>query len=336
MTIVSAACTAFAVKEQTAFGTAASGTDDWKGIYQLGGTPNSTNETFMPSISGAAHRGKQFAVAGKVRGEHTLSVPAITGNNIGWLLKWLFGGVSSTVDNGGGSYTHTFNITSCEPLMTFTMYSDLINTIVKCVNSVVGGMTITLAGGEMIDMSFPVMYGHEVQTTEITPDYDTQIKPFTWSGATITLCSIELDQAESFTLNISNGAEAVYTMNGERGPGRFDPRAWEVSGELLIPMEDAVELKRSWGSESATSPGDSVFEGTFEAEFTSPDEIGTSGDYYNMKITMPRAAFSGYARQAGAPEDTVKELITFVPLVDTGVDIEIEITNGDASYPDAS
>ena len=154
----------------------------------------------------------------------------------------------------------------------------------------------------------------------------------------MTLESEELLQAQNFTLNIANGAEAIYTLNGKRGAGRFDPREWAVSAEILIPMENATQLKRSWGSEAATTPGNTVFEGDMTMELTSEYEIGSSGDYYGMTITFPRAVWSGYVRQADSPEATVQEVLTIAPLVDSGtdIDIEIEITNADASYPDAS
>lgn len=323
-------CGAMGVKEQTVFGTKASPPVyfvDW-----TGGLPTMDNALLMP-IGVDGQRGDRRAVRGPCKVAWDIPTNGDPENITGPMFKWLFRGVT-TSNLGGGAYKHTFNpqLTGCGSPLYFTSYLNARAGKFYLLDNIVSGLDISINAAELLTMTWKTM-GTKIQSTsDDNAPTISGLVPFCWADAAVTLNSTSFTQAENFSMSIDAAGEQIFTLNNDITPGKVTQTGWMITGSFTAEFDDMTHFTRFWGD--ATEVSRTINRVPLIIQFTSIDEIASSGQYYTLKFSMTEVVYTSLGIEAADPNSRIMQNIGFKALIPVagGADITVELTNGVASY----
>lgn len=317
------------IKQETVYGTAV--TPDVAQDFISEGFAQSGEGVLMPKTCNGT-RSLKVVLPGPYKIGGSLELLAKMEGVIPWLMKGLFGQVSTT-DLTGGAYRHTFTPSNSSTPISFTVYVDKEAGQFLFPGTVVSGITIGASVEKEVTISADMMSQKVQSTTALEATYS-DVRELIWSDAVVTLNGVSNLDVENMSFTISQDIEMVPTHNGTRFIKRAVSKGFNVSGEFNIEFNDMTEVRRLWGATDATSPQNTVLEGTLNVAWTSPDEIGSSGQYYALDLDFPAIFYTKGDPPVPAPDARIMQAIGFVAKLDSeaGYDVRARITNGVASY----
>jgi len=244
----------------------------------------------------------------------------------GWLLKGLFGSVSSTsVDSG--VYQHTFSITNGSlPSFTIEKYSQ--NVTERFAGVRISAMEFNFRNDEEVTVAIDVQGKTRDTDTAISPSWPT-VGPFVAVDTSVKMASDKSSLSgatadsdiQDLTLRIDNNLEVLYGLDGSQDPARIETHRLAVSGSFNKYFSDTTEL-------------DAFLNRTQKALgiYLSGETI-TGGYTYDLQFELADIRFTSVAIPTGV-DDIIVATCEFTGFYDTNESevIEAILQNGTNSY----
>lgn len=210
---------------------------------------------------------------------------------VGFMLKLLFG-APATVDNGGGSFTHTFKSTG-DPLSFSAQRGHPALTVPNWRTALgvrAGGLQFSMSRTGRTLFTMPLLGLSDAKDVGGTRDADPvtyAFLPFDNAGGSIKIASSQVANVTGGQFDFTNNLEGVETIRADNALDGIDPGERGASGSL-----DA----RLGASTTISDLADGGTPGALEYAFTL-----TSDSNVTLKFQMPRTFFSSARAPISGP-----------------------------------
>lgn len=160
-------------------------------------------------------------------------------DGIGYFLKAAFGRVITTSDINDQTHVFLpldisdFDDKAALPPFTYIVNRDVGSSMLYF-DCLVNNITIEAANGELLSLSVDVMGGAYQNNADVTPTF-TDFNPFPWNTSSVQFNGVFLGDLRSFTLQVANNLETVYTLAGSRTPDKIKRTGMvNVTGTLVL------------------------------------------------------------------------------------------------------
>lgn len=159
-------------------------------------------------------------------------------DGIGYFLKAAFGQVVTTSDTN--EQTHVFRPVDVDfddkaalPPFSFLLDRDVASSMLYS-DCLVNNLTIEAANGELLSLTVDIMGGTFANAAALAATF-TDFEPFPWDTASVQFNGVFLGDLRSFTLQVANNLETVYTLAGSRTPDKIKRTGMvNVTGTLVL------------------------------------------------------------------------------------------------------
>ena len=159
-------------------------------------------------------------------------------DGIGYFLKAAFGQVTTTSDTN--DQTHVFRPVDVDfdnkaalPPFSFLLDRD-VNSNMLYSDCLVNNITIEAANGELLSLSVDIIGGTYADNASVAATF-TDFEPFPWDTSSVQFNGVFLGDLRSFTLQVANNLETVYTLAGSRTPDKIKRTGMvNVTGTLVL------------------------------------------------------------------------------------------------------
>lgn len=223
------------VARETDFGVAPSTGYNWIGIV----------ESFEPEESNNVEQRRSIGVrapflmrqgAKEVDGSATVAL-----QNARPLLMAL--GYEDVTDNLDGTYTHAIRpIKAGEklPSLTFQNHNSAVNLTRNYVGGKVDTLTLNASAEEAVTLDMDIQFSHvesgeSIVPIEVVPEYDNY---FMFYEGTTYINNVAVSEVREFELEVANGLERRFVLNGSNKPARIEEGALEISLSLTLDFID--------------------------------------------------------------------------------------------------
>jgi len=290
------------------------------------------NNLLQPSrVDGRRSAGR--AVAGRVTADGGIAMDFVPDGAAPWLLKGLFGSVSSgPVDTG--VYEHVFGCDETGGLPSFTVRVDQVNGCQDWLGCTVDSATLSGRPGGLVEMDVELKAQRPATAESVTAVYS-QTPAFNATHLSFAFNGEQRTDFENLRLTIRNNVEGVHTLNGSRWVSKNVPGRFEVQGAVTFAFASDADRRMFWGGAAADTPQVSIEPGslTVSAEHTS---IISGGYEYRFEIGLPEIYYATAAANISAARDRILQTVVFYAAFnEAGAKMaELKLRNGDTSYPD--
>lgn len=249
-------------------------------VHPGNGIQTNIDTQFISQIKGQLAK-NSFAFKGKSSHEGEYEFDFIPGN-VGYILKSLFGGLSSALKGGESVvYEHTFSEAAAKPSLTIEQAVDQI--VRRYAGSIVTSLKLNSKVGEALTGNASIKAKTHASASAVTPANET-VRPFNFAdmiqASGFKIGSNYFDEVESLEFEYKNNGEMIHTM-GSNDPSFFDPKASEVMGKFDLYMSSDSAPKYTDFLNQTQQSLQLVWQG---------DTIGVSSNY-KLDITIHKVVF---------------------------------------------
>ena len=251
-----------------------------------------------------------------------------------WLLKGLFGSVSSSLV-AAGVYDHTYGISNSLP--SFTIQTDRNYGCFNWLGSEVVSMDIGITRDSVLLESSIAFTSQRPLTVAVeTPTYP-DCDPWTAFEVAVTLNGVEDLNFRNINLTFARDTEPNFTLNQQRYPSGSTAKMFTAGLSFEIEPGDTDQWERALGAVDATSPQKTQTPQTLSVSIVSTNAI-TGAYYYTLTLDFYELYISTANAPNSAPNDRILQTIEMIPIHNTvaGKMINCVLRNSDTSYPDPS
>jgi hypothetical protein len=241
----------------------------------------------------------------------------VDAKNIGWLLKWALGSVSTGAKQGNGTYTHTFKC--ADDLKSFTGrigVADFTNMERILAGMLVDTLSLKSEFRKALDASVGVVsFLKETKGSIGTPSFSA-LNPFMFAQGVVKIATATVGYAHGIALNLNNKIPVDKWFN------KIHVGKRTVDGTLTLVFDEATEYDR-------------FLAGTeFALEQTFTGALIEAGFYNTLKLSLPHCNYT----KDTAPHINKREMCMinapFQAFYDaTDTELKIELTNATVGYP---
>jgi len=218
---------------------------------------------------------------GKSKHEGDYEFDFIPGN-VGYLLKSVFGNLSSVVKSGESIvYEHTYSESELKPSLTFEQAVDQI--IRRYVGSIVTNFKLACKAGETLMATTSIKAKSQASATKTTITNET-LRAFNFNDCVqasgFKIGGVAFNEVENFELEYKSNGQMMHTF-GSSDPSFFYVKPSEISGKFDMYMDSATAAKYADYLNKTEQSLDIVFTG---------DSIGTASNY-KLAISIPKVVF---------------------------------------------
>lgn len=311
------------------------------GSYGVGVTPTAFTDIISDGFSGdngtlylntIRSRGRYYGNAGPYEDEGSLEMVAAPENGLGYLLKAALGSESLTTDDptSSGSDTvghHEFTTSSLLPSLSVELGVGDIDAV-RHVGAGVDTLELAHEAGEYLTATFEMIAKQpEMQGSLASATYS-DLRPFVYHDGSFTLSGTDRStDVQEASLSLENG------LSGEHRAARtiqhIEVGERVIEDEVTLDFTDTTIWEQFLGAAAATSPQNSLLEGSLSATWTSPETIADTDVNYELTVDIPRAVMDTHDANLNE-NDQIAENVTYGILEDesVGYDISITLTNG--------
>lgn len=282
-------------------------------------------------------RGRPEGTAGALEDSGEIELAAAPENGFGLLLKAALGEASVTTSDPDGDSTtevgtHVFDTAARLPSLAVEVGEGDIQAV-RHVGCGVSSLELEHSSEEYLTASFELPATEpQPQSSQASPTYS-NLRPFVYHDGALTIDgtdrSIDLDE---LTISIENNVEHQFRA-AARTASKATVGTREITAEGTLDFSSPALFEKTLGTQGATRPERTLYEGSLEATWTSPETIDDTATNYSLRVTMPRVVIE--TREAELSEDElIAESVTFGALEDvdgTGNDMQVELVNGKTS-----
>ena len=317
----------FAIAQEAAFGAEAPGPYKANGIQDENLTAD--NVIIYPRLINGS-RAAALALPGPYSGAGSVAALAHPEGILPRLLKGLMGQVATT-NLGGGAYQHVFTLKHDSTPLSFSAYVDHLAGKKLWLGAVVNALNISGGMSREVKISWDLAAKRDVETAVKTFSCSSA-RPFVWTDAAVTLNGVSISDVENWNISLANNVEPVFTHNGTRFPQRFVFREFAADGAFTLEFNDMTQQRRFWGAVDATGPLNSVLANSLVIHYTSPEQIATSGRYYQLKIDFSAILYTRGQPTLSGADTRVTQNFAFRAIQPSGGEvITITVVNGEAA-----
>jgi len=264
-------------------------------------------------------------------------------NMIGWFLKWILGSVTSAQQGATVAYKHTFK--SAETVRSFALGSNWDTIKEKRVpGCIMAGLNFSCVRGAtplIADIS-AIGQTEKLETVQSPSWPSDALAPFKPYQSKVELADVELaNLVEGFTINVSQRVFGVGDIGvlGSRKLPRIELAERTVGGSMDLPLLSGTldVYQRFLKDTGAVEPGEPVV--PFKLELLIDTGIVIADTYkYRLDFVLPKCVIS-----AGPPVRIERQerkmfRVDFRCEKDATAqtEIQVELTNKDTGYPDAT
>lgn len=317
------------IRQESAFGQEATPPEVYGEIFNESMTMD--NRLIRPdTVNGS--RFNKWVAPGPVSGRGGISTALVAEGLAPWLLKGLFGDVSSEAV-AAGVYDHTFTPAQSAELPSFTVEVDYESACQNWIGSTVTGATISISPNDLVNLSVRMLSQRPRKTTANTPSYN-EVRPFTGFETEFTLNGVENVSFESFSISVTNNVEQVWTLNGKRYPAKHVVKGFDIEGTIALEFSSDEERRRMWGSASAVEPQLSITPGSILMKATQNEDF-TPGYARSITLDIPEIYYASAPANISAARDRIVQTVSFFGNYSAGSGklADIVLRNGESGYP---
>ena len=226
---------------------------------------------------------------------------------MGWLLKGLFGSVSSSLV-ATGVYDHTF--TPAITLPSFTIQTDRVGACIWWIGSVIQSMDINITTDALLEATVNWVCQQPETNTAETPSFSL-LDPWTAYEVAIDLNGVSDLMFRNLSLNISRESEGDRTLNTQRYISGVTPKMFSMNGSFELEFDDADQWERFLGAIAATSAQKTQDSQALTITITSTDAI-TGAYYYSLTFNIYEFYIEDANAPISAPNDRILQTVNFV------------------------
>jgi len=273
----------------------------------------------------------------------TVNMDVKPDNMIGWFLKWILGSVTSAQQGATTAYKHTFKV--AETVRSFALgYNwDAIKEkrVPGCIMS---GLSFSIARGVtplIADIS-AIGQTEKLETVQSSSGWSA-LAPFKPYQSKVELADVELaNLVEAFRINIAPRVFGVGDIGvlGSRKLTRIELAERVVTGSMDLPLLSGTldVYQRFLKDAAAVEPGEPVV--PFKLELLIDTGIVIVDTYkYRLDFILPKCVITGAPIRIERQERKMFR-VDFQcekgTVVANETEIQVELTNADTGYPDAS
>lgn len=282
-----AMCSRIAAKKETTFGTAATGTFTSTEFNNFGVVP--TRDVLIPGTKSGGAPGFSRIISGRYSEAGPVGLDGTPGGLNAIFMEGLMGDVTTT-NLGGGAYQHVYSATNmCENVPSYTVYEDALALKTYHVGTEITSLEVTQDTDGFTKYNWAMNAARDYETTAPTMT-DVSPQQTVFADAAITVNGVSETRFRDLGITIDVGFERDNTLNGqvyatERGSrSTFDPTV-----TCTMEFDDPTYYRRFWGSLTAVAPGSSLYYAPLVITWTTPIQIGASGQYYSVQFDFKRA-----------------------------------------------
>jgi len=247
------------------------------------------------------------------------------------LLMKAFLGSVSTVDEGGGAYTHTYSLASiCDDLPIISVYMDKLSQKIIWNGVRVSALSVNQVVGDFGTMDWTTIGRKDKEASApVVTEYSA--KRMGPADLTVTMNGVALGP-QSISFSMSNGLESDYELNGSMFPTGHSATTFGINGAFERKFINTLLQKRFWGSTVATEPSENIMDNTLTLEWVSTEQIAASGVYYTIKFEFKNITILTAQPQLAAKGSKLIEPFTFNATQDASGDLlTVTIKNSESS-----
>jgi len=278
----------------------------------------------------SAYRDKEFSLLGPFIGSGRISAWARP-DELGYFLKWACGTVTSTQIGSSEMYTHTFELADTIKSFTLTDNRGLSGVQSReCDGCLIKSLTIEAPARGVVSMEAEIQYAWEKLITEPTMGTLSNLRPFMFYDASVTLEGEPVGTVESLRFVWSNDIPDDTHTLGSRSLPDIELQGVEITIEMDLKFKNwAMRQKFYGGTGSDTEPGTEEYTCAFVATFTGePTEVADKPNY-ELVLNFPKVVVRENASSVSR-RDRLTERVTLEALRDANN--KIELSNKVVSY----
>lgn len=277
------------VAKETTYATAPTTGFQWIGIVESFEPEESNNVDSRMSIG---VRAPLMLRVGAKEVDGSLSVALQNARLIAYAL-----GKDTVTGDATAGYTHTINpIGKGEELPSVTVqnHNSLLNFTRNYVGGKVDSLTISASAEEAVTMDAELLFSH-IEDTGITPVAVTAelSNYFMFYEGTVKINTTTVANVSEFEMELSNGLERRFTINGVNRPARIEEGNLEITASLTMDFLDRIQYD------------------IFKAGSTLAVELNlvdVSDSKHSIKITLTGGLYDSNAISVGAEDLQEQEL----------------------------
>jgi len=264
-------------------------------------------------------------------------------NMIGWFLKWILGSVTSAQQGATVAYKHTFKV--AETVRSFALgYNwDAIKEkrVPGCIMS---GLSFSIARGATPLIADITAIGQTEKLENVqSPSGWSALAPFKPYQSKVELADSELaNLVEGFIINIAPRVFGVGDIGvlGSRKLTRIELAERTITGSMDLPLlSGTLDIyQRFLKDTAAVAPGEPVV--PFKLELLIDTGIVIADTYkYRLDFILPKCVITGAPVRIERQERKMFRVDFQCEQGDVGgntTEIQVELTNADTGYPDAT
>ncbi len=222
----------------------------------------------------ASYKGKQ-----KHEGEYEFDFIPV---NVGYLLKSVFGSVSSVLKGGESTvYEHTFSEQESKPSLTIEQaVGDIVR---RYAGAILTNIKLACTAGETLKATVGIKAKSNASASKTTFSGET-IRPFNFNdciqASGFKIGSAYYSQVENFELEYKNNGEMFHAL-GSNDPTFFYVKGSEVAGKFELYLDATTAARYADYLSKVEQALQIIFTG---------DAIGTNSNY-KLDITIPKTVF---------------------------------------------
>ncbi len=226
---------------ETTYGTAVT-PDKALAIHPGDGIQTDNDTQFVTAIKGQIAKNSGSFI-GKRKHEGEYEIDFIPGN-LGYLLKSVFGSVSSALVDGETTvYNHTFSENTSHPSLTIQQdVGDIIRRYAGCIPT---EFTLSGKAGEVLLAKFAIKGKSSASASAVSPANET-LEPLNFAhilaASGFKLGGVAYSGLENFEISYKNNGDKVYAM-GSNDPYQFIPKGSEVDGKFELYLDATTAAK---------------------------------------------------------------------------------------------
>jgi hypothetical protein len=231
----------------------------------------------------------------------------VTPDNIGIFLSALFGDEDSpSAVSGSAVYDHDFrpgSATVSNSLPKLTVLVDRIVEQFQYIGTKLNSLSLEASQQDYLRATFACLGYDEAEGISLDGSLTiADRRPFQFRDGTIEIDSSTYADVTSFTLDFNNNLEdSLFTMNGSEKMQEIEPQRRELALSVDTLYSSNTNSTRSNKFKTGTSVSATL---TFE----STEEIGSTGLYYTLTITIPKLYITEAPPNVSGPERITQSL----------------------------
>jgi len=216
-------------------------------------------------------------------------------DNVGQILAWMLGSDSvSQPDPTGAPNTYKHTIKQADDLPFFTAEVAIDNPanigVKKYDSMMVDTLRVSHDPEGLVEISASLRgRSIDISGTPLTPSFST-LMPFVFHMGQFKIAGTANGNVEGLTINMANNLQVKPDANS-RFVGKYKPGLLVIDGSLDISFEDKSQFERFLGAPGATVPQNAFGNFSFEAIYTSYEQI-ESTYYYKLGFKFPQIVYA--------------------------------------------